>query len=39
VTAEEYELCMRQFDSMPNLVRMLVDAGKLAPWVEGSSGA
>jgi len=37
VTEEEYELCMRQFESMPNLVRMLVDAGKLGRWVEGSS--
>jgi len=35
VTEEEYELCMRQFESMPNVVRMLVDAGKLARWVEG----
>lgn len=33
VTEEEYELCMRQFESMPNLVRMLVDAGKLPGWV------
>jgi hypothetical protein len=37
VTEAEYELCMRQFDSMPNIVRMLADAGKLAGWVEGSS--
>ncbi len=37
ITEEEYELCMRQFDSMPNIVRMLVDAGKLAVWVEGRS--
>ena len=37
VTEEEYELCMRQFESMPNIVRMLVDAGKLAEWAEGSS--
>jgi hypothetical protein len=37
VTEEEYELCMRQFDSMPNVVRMLVRAGKLAPWAEESS--
>jgi len=37
VTEEEYELCMRQFESMPNLVRMLVDAGKLAGWVEEST--
>ncbi len=33
VSADEYELCMRQFDSMPNVVRMLVDAGRLAAWV------
>lgn len=39
VTQEEHELCMRQFESMPNIVRMLVDAGKLAPWVErGNEG-
>ena len=36
VTEEEYELCMRQFESMPNVVKMLVDAGKLAEWAEGS---
>lgn len=36
VTKEEYELCMRQFDSMPNIVRMLADAGKLASWVRKS---
>ncbi|MFO7742802.1 MAG: DUF3795 domain-containing protein [Anaerolineae bacterium] len=34
VTEEEYELCMRQFDSMPNVVRMLADVGKLAEWVD-----
>lgn len=33
VTKEEYELCMRQFDSMPNLVRMLAEAGKISEWV------
>ena len=33
VTREEYDLCMRQFDSMPNLVKILAKAGKLAPWV------
>ena len=32
VTKEEYELCMRQFESMPNIVRMLADAGKLGEW-------
>ncbi len=37
VTEEEYELCMRQFVSMPTVLRMLVDAGKLAGWVKGSS--
>ncbi|MGD9029796.1 MAG: DUF3795 domain-containing protein [Anaerolineae bacterium] len=36
VTQEEYELCMRQFESMPNIVRMLVDAGKLGDWVARS---
>lgn len=33
VTEEEYNLCMRQFDSMPNLVRILASAGKLSPWL------
>lgn len=33
VTEEEYDRCMRQFDSMPNIVRALAAAGKLAPWV------
>ena len=33
VTEEEYNLCMRQFESMPNMVRMLTDTGKLAEWV------
>jgi hypothetical protein len=32
VTEEEYNLCMRQFDSMPNVVDALVEAGKIAPW-------
>jgi hypothetical protein len=27
---------MRQFESMPNIVRMLVDAGKLGDWVARS---
>jgi hypothetical protein len=39
LTEEEYNLCMRQFDSMPALIRMLVDAGKLPAWLaEGSEG-
>ncbi len=33
VTQEDYDLCMRQFDSMPNLVKMLAEAGKLSEWV------
>lgn len=33
LTREEYDLCMRQFDSMPVLVRQLVKAGKLPEWV------
>lgn len=38
VTEEEYDLCMRQFDSMPNLVRDLVRAGKLQAWVTKRHG-
>lgn len=38
VTEEEYDLCMRQFESMPNLVRLLAEAGKLAPWVQQGEG-
>jgi hypothetical protein len=34
LTKEEYNLCMRQFDSMPDLVRLLVRAGKLPRWVD-----
>lgn len=33
VTEEEYRLCMRQFESMPNLVRLLADQGRLGDWV------
>jgi hypothetical protein len=32
VTREEYELCMRQFDSMPILMKQLVEKGKLPEW-------
>ncbi|UCE26065.1 MAG: DUF3795 domain-containing protein [Candidatus Coatesbacteria bacterium] len=31
ITDEEYNLCMRQFESMPNLLRLLVESGKLPP--------
>lgn len=33
MTREEYELCVPQFDSFPNLVRALVEVGKLPEWV------
>ena len=33
VTKEDYDLCMRQFNSMPNILKMLQKAGRLAPWV------
>jgi hypothetical protein len=37
LTEEEYRLCMRQFESMPNLVKLLVKAGKLPSWVGAGS--
>lgn len=33
VTEGEYNLCMRQFDSMPNIIKILVKAGKLPSWI------
>jgi hypothetical protein len=33
LTEEEYNLCMRQFDSMPDLVKLLVQTGKLPKWL------
>jgi hypothetical protein len=33
LTEEEYNLCMRQFDGMPNLVRRMVEIGKLPAWI------
>ena len=32
VTQEEYELCMRQLESMPVLVRKLAECGRLGAW-------
>jgi hypothetical protein len=32
-TEGEYDLCVRQFESMPNLVKALASAGKLPSWV------
>lgn len=34
VTEEEYNLCMRQFESMPDLLRMLAGSGKIPSWLE-----
>lgn len=33
LTREEYDLCMRQFASMPDLVEQLIEAGKLPSWM------
>ncbi|MBN1355991.1 DUF3795 domain-containing protein [bacterium] len=38
VTREEFELCMRQFDSMPNIVQILAKHGKLPAWVQTRFG-
>jgi hypothetical protein len=37
ITDDEYDLCMRQFESMPNLLRLLVETGKL-PSYFGEAG-
>jgi hypothetical protein len=37
ISEDEYNLCLRQFESMPNLVRTLVDAGKLPAWMAEDS--
>jgi len=34
LTEDEYKLCMRQFVSMPNLIKNLVKAGKLPQWLD-----
>lgn len=33
LTKGEYLLCMRQFESMPNLIRVMVKCGRLPKWV------
>ena len=33
LSQQEYNLCMQQFDSMPNLLRTMVEVGKLPAWV------
>ncbi len=32
LTQEEYDLCMSQFDSSPNLIKVMAEAGKLPKW-------
>jgi hypothetical protein len=34
ITAEEYDLCFRQFESLPRLARLLAEAGKLPGWLK-----
>ena len=38
VTEDEYVLCARQFESMPNLIRIMARAGRLPPWAAGAIG-
>ncbi len=33
LTEEEYNLCIRQFESMPNLIKLMIKAGKLPEWM------
>ena len=33
LTEEEYSLCIRQFESMPNLIKIMAKAGKLPEWI------
>jgi len=37
ITEDEYNLCVRQFESMPNIIKFLVRAEKLPNWVMRSS--
>jgi hypothetical protein len=34
LTKEEYELCMKQFNSMGTIVELLIEAGKLPSWIK-----
>lgn len=34
LSEEDYNLCMRQFDSLPELLRVMVEAGKLPAWAK-----
>jgi hypothetical protein len=33
MTEDDYNLCMRQWEGMPNLIQKLVEAGKLPAWM------
>lgn len=35
LSQEDYDLCVRQFESMPNLLRILVESGRLPSWAAG----
>ncbi len=37
ITAEEYDLCLRQFESLPRLMRLMAEAGKLPGWLKEDS--
>ncbi len=38
ITKDEYDLCLSQFDSMPNLVSIMAEASRLPAWVtEGAA--
>ena len=34
ITEADYNLCMRQWNSVPNLFQTLIDAGKLPEWLK-----
>ncbi len=34
ISEEEYDLCVRQFEGMPNLIRALIREGKLPAWAD-----
>jgi hypothetical protein len=37
ISEEEYKLCMKQFESLPNLFKILIDVGKLPVWLKESA--
>lgn len=39
ISEAEYNLCIRQFENMPNLVKLLIQAGKLPAWIEQDGGS